>query len=140
MLKLKNISKTFNKKTVNEQVIFKNFNLEISKGEFVVIVGSNGSGKSTLFNLISGNIKPDERETFLDNKNVTNLPSYMCAKDLGQAFQDPLKGTVPEMTVCENLALANKKGKKLGFNNCITNKGSKKYKKLLSYLKLENKC
>ena len=59
MLKLKNISKVFNKGTVNEKIVFDNFNLNVASGEFVVIIGSNGSGKSTLMNLISGKIKPD---------------------------------------------------------------------------------
>lgn len=139
MLKLKNISKTFNKGTINEQVIFNNFNLEIAKGEFVVIIGSNGSGKSTLMNLISGNMFPDKGQIILDEKDVTNLPNHIRAKELGQVFQDPLKGTVSQMTVCENLALADKKCKRIGLRKCITADNIKEYKKLLSSLNLEDK-
>lgn len=42
MLKLANVSKVFNGGTVNEKVVFENFNLSVSRGEFVIIIGSNG--------------------------------------------------------------------------------------------------
>ena len=61
MLKIKNLSKSFNGGTENELNIFKGFNLHIKESEFVAILGSNGCGKSTLFNLISGALKEEER-------------------------------------------------------------------------------
>ena len=54
MLKLSNLSKTFNPGTVNEKKALSNVNLELAKGDFVTILGSNGAGKSTLFNAIAG--------------------------------------------------------------------------------------
>ena len=54
MLKLSNLSKTFNPGTVNEKKALSNVNLELAKGDFVTILGSHGAGKSTLFNAIAG--------------------------------------------------------------------------------------
>ena len=54
MLDIKNLYKVFNKGTVNENVIFRDFNFTVADGDFIVIIGSNGAGKSTLLNIISG--------------------------------------------------------------------------------------
>ena len=54
MLDIQNISKTFEKGTVNEHVAINNLSLKLEDGEFVTVVGSNGDGKSTLFNAICG--------------------------------------------------------------------------------------
>lgn len=136
MLKLDNISKTFNKGTANEKVIFNNFNLNISKGEFVVIIGSNGSGKSTLMNMIAGEITTDRGKIIFNGKDITNNPDYMRARYIGRVFQDPLKGTASKMRVYENLALANKKGASMGLKWCIFKNDINKYKKMLSSSKL----
>ena len=112
MLKLQNISKKFGFGSADEKVIFENLNLYIKKGEFVIIVGGNGAGKSTLMNLISGSILPDLGKIFIDGKDVTNLPEHKRAKFIGRVFQDPLKGSCPNLTVEENLSLAMLRNKK----------------------------
>ena len=106
MLKLENIHLTFNPGTVNEKKALEGLNLELEKGDFVTILGSNGAGKSTLFNTIAGTYRPDAGKVFLDGKDITGLPDYKRSKDIGRLFQDPLKGTAPNMTIEENLALA----------------------------------
>ena len=106
MLKLENIHLTFNPGTVNEKKALEGLNLQLEKGDFVTILGSNGAGKSTLFNTIAGTYRPDQGKVFLDGKDITNLPDYKRSKDIGRLFQDPLKGTAPNMTIEENLALA----------------------------------
>ena len=106
MLKLSNLSKTFNPGTVNEKKALSNVNLELAKGDFVTILGSNGAGKSTLFNAIAGSFPVDEGTIRLDGVNITNQPDYKRSKYIGRLFQDPLKGTAPNMTIEENLALA----------------------------------
>ena len=73
MLKIKNLSKSFNGGTENELNIFENFNLNIEESEFVAILGSNGCGKSTLFNLISGSLKEDAGSISLDETSINNL-------------------------------------------------------------------
>ena len=106
MLKLENISLTFNPGTVNEKKALTNLSLHLQKGDFVTILGSNGAGKSTLFNTIAGTYIPDSGKVFLDGRDITNLPDYRRSKEIGRLFQDPLKGTAPNMTIEENLALA----------------------------------
>ena len=106
MLKLENIHLTFNPGTVNEKKALEGLNLQLDQGDFVTILGSNGAGKSTLFNTIAGTYRPDTGKVFLDGKDITSLPDYKRSKDIGRLFQDPLKGTAPNMTIEENLALA----------------------------------
>ena len=106
MLKLENIHLTFNPGTVNEKKALEGLNLELEKGDFVTVLGSNGAGKSTLFNTIAGTYRPDMGKVYLDGKDITNLPDFKRSKDIGRLVQDPLKGTAPNMTIEENLALA----------------------------------
>lgn len=106
MLKIENISKTFNPGTVNEKKALDNFSLNVNNGDFITIVGSNGAGKSTLFNSIAGTFLVDSGKITLDDMNITFLSDYKRSKYIGRLFQDPLKGTAPNMTIKENLALA----------------------------------
>lgn len=106
MLKIHSISKTFNPGTVNEKKALTNLSLELNKGDFVTILGSNGAGKSTLFNAIAGTFVVDSGSIVLDGANITNQPDYKRSKYIGRMFQDPMKGTAPNMTIEENLALA----------------------------------
>ena len=106
MLKLENISLTFHPGTVNEKKALENLSLHLEPGDFVTILGSNGAGKSTLFNTIAGTYLPDSGKVILDGRDITRLPDYKRSKEIGRLFQDPLKGTAPNMTIEENLALA----------------------------------
>lgn len=106
VLELKNVGKTFNPGTVNEKVALSGVNLHLNPGDFATIVGSNGAGKSTLFNAIAGSFIPDTGSIVLDGQDITFLPDYRRSKTIGRMFQDPLRGTAPNMTIEENLALA----------------------------------
>mgnify|MGYP000777236477 CR=1 FL=1 len=104
MLEIKNVSKTFAKDTVNEHKALNNINLTLNDGEFVTIVGSNGAGKSTLFNMICGTFEQDKGRIILDGKDISFMPEHKRARLVGRVFQDPMKGTAPNMTIEENLA------------------------------------
>ena len=106
MLEVSHISKTFNAGTVNEKRALSDLSLRLADGEFATIVGSNGAGKSTLFNAIAGVFYVDAGTITLDGRDITFLPSYKRSRRIGHLFQDPLKGTAPNMTIEENLALA----------------------------------
>ena len=106
MLEIQNITKTFEKGTVNEHVAIAGMNLSLKKGEFVTVVGSNGAGKSTLFNAICGSFLVDSGHILLDNEDITYKSEHKRAKMIGRVFQDPMKGTAPNMTIEENLAVA----------------------------------
>ena len=106
MLDIQRISKTFNPGTVNEKKAITDLSLHLNKGEFVTVIGSNGAGKSTLFNAIAGSFYVDDGAITVGGHDMTFLPEYKRAKRIGRLFQDPLKGTAPNMTIEENLALA----------------------------------
>ena len=106
MLTLTNIRKTFAAGTVNEKTALAGIDLHLDAGDFVTVLGSNGAGKSTLFGAIAGTFLPDTGNIVLDGQDITNLPDYKRSKYIGRMFQDPLKGTAPNMTIEENLALA----------------------------------
>lgn len=106
MIRLENITKTFNKGEANEVSALKNISLEIKEKEFAVLVGGNGSGKSTLLNIISGKIISDAGKIFLDNKDVTKLKEHERSKWIARIFQDPLTGTAPDLSILENFRLA----------------------------------
>lgn len=112
MLKLFNISKTFNPGTITEKRALKNINLEIDDGDFITVIGGNGAGKSTLLNLIAGIHKTDTGSVFLDGMDLTGTPEYVRAKYMGRVFQDPMMGTAANMQIEENLALAMRRGKR----------------------------
>lgn len=136
MLKLQNITKTFNRGTVNEKIIFDKFNLHIAEGEFVSVIGSNGSGKSTLMNLIAGKLTPDYGQIILDGKDASNQSEHVRARHIGRVFQDPLMGTASDMRIYENLALASKKGKHMGLRWCVSKHDLKKFTAIMSDLDL----
>ncbi|MDD3214545.1 MAG: ATP-binding cassette domain-containing protein, partial [Eubacteriales bacterium] len=103
MLELQNLSKTFAKGTVNEHTALNRINFTLNDGDFVTILGSNGAGKSTLFGAIAGSFWPDQGHIVLDGEDITYLPEHKRARKIGILFQDPMKGTAPDMTIAENL-------------------------------------
>lgn len=106
MLELKNVNVTFYKGTNNEKVALDDISLNVCDGDFITIIGSNGAGKSTLLNTIFGRVIPNSGKVYLDNIDITNKKVYKRAKQIGIVFQDPLKGTAPNMTIMENMLLA----------------------------------
>lgn len=106
MLQIKNAHKTFGAGTANQHVALNGLSLSLTKGEFVSIIGSNGAGKSTLFNAIGGVFYLDSGSVVLADRDITFEKEHKRATHVGRLFQDPMKGTAPDMTIEENLALA----------------------------------
>ncbi len=136
MLKITNLQKTFNAGTVNEKVALNGLNLEVKEGDFITVIGGNGAGKSTLFNAIAGVWKPDCGTIEIDGVDVTNMPEHKRAKFLGRVFQDPMKGTAPDMEIAENLAIAARRGTVRKFKWGVRRTERIRYKELLSTLNL----
>ena len=112
MLKITNLQKTFNPGTINEKVALDGLNLHLKDGDFVTVIGGNGAGKSTLLNAIAGVWKPDYGTIEIDGVDVSHMPEHKRAQFLGRVFQDPMKGTAPDMEIAENLAIAARRGQK----------------------------
>ena len=106
MLDINHISKTFHPGTISAKTALNDLSVHLAPGDFVTIIGSNGAGKSTLFNAVAGSFYVDAGTITLDGRDITYLPEHKRAKIIGRMFQDPLKGTAPNMTIEENLALA----------------------------------
>lgn len=106
MLELKNISKTFHPGTADAKLALDRVSLRVEDGDFISIIGANGAGKSTLFNAIGGSFFPDSGSIWLDGENVTMKPEHQRARLIGRLFQDPMRGSAPDMSIEENLALA----------------------------------
>lgn len=106
MLKVNHITKYFHKGTVNERRALEDVSLHLQPGDFITIIGSNGAGKSTLLGAVSGSFLVDSGSIELDGETITFVPEFRRAQHIGRLFQDPLKGTAPNMTIEENLALA----------------------------------
>jgi len=136
MLKLENVSITFNANTVNERKALQNVNLDINDGDFITVIGSNGAGKSTLMNAISGTYRIDQGRVYLDDRNITNLKEHHRATMIGRLFQDPLRGTAPNMTIEENLGLAYSRGKRRSLMPGIRKKDLSFFKEKLKDLDL----
>ena len=136
MVRMEHINKTFNKGSVNEVVLFTDFNLGISEGEFVSVVGSNGSGKTTMLNILCGFTEIDSGRIFLKNKDLTRLKEFQRASFIGRVFQDPSKGTCPTLTILENMALADNKNRAFGLSRGVSKKRIDFYRAQLELLKL----
>jgi putative ABC transport system ATP-binding protein len=136
MLTLKKITKIFNQGTQDEKRALDDFSLEVADSDFVTIIGSNGAGKTTLLNVIAGTVEPDEGQLIVDDRDVTRWPDYKMAKFISRVFQSPTMGTAGEMTIEENLCMAELRGKKRGLKWGVTGNRRSKYKEILKILDL----
>lgn len=111
MLEVKHIRKFYNQGTVNEMCLFEDFSLTVDQGQFVSVVGSNGSGKTSLLNIICGSIPVDSGSIFINGTDISRMPEYKRQRTIGRVYQNPSMGTCPNMTLLENMSLADTKGK-----------------------------
>ena len=136
MLELKDIHKYYNPGTVNEMCLFHGFNLSIEEGEFVSVIGSNGSGKTSMLNIICGSMPVEAGQIFMNGSDITKEKEYKRNRRIGRVYQNPAMGTCPSMTILENMALADNKGKVYGFGRGTNKARISYYKELLSQLGL----
>lgn len=127
LLDIRKLSITFNKGTPLENKVIRSLDLHVSPGDFITLLGSNGAGKSTLLNLISGAYVPDEGEIRLEGKDITRLKAHQRANFIGRVHQDPRLSVSPNMTLLENLSLADAKGQSLSLKRAIDLKRVKDY-------------
>ena len=136
MLKLHQVSKTFNPGTINEKKALKSIDLHLKPGDFVTVIGGNGAGKSTMLNAVAGVWPVDEGSVVIDGTDVTGMPEHVRAQFIGRGFQEPMTGTAPNMQIEENLALASRRGRKRGLRWGVTNAEREEYHEKLKILGL----
>ena len=141
MLELNHIRKVYNPGLVTEMCIFDDFSLKVKDKEFVSIVGSNGSGKTSLLNIICGSIPVDKGEITVNGQKINSLEEFKRYRRIGRVYQNPALGTCPNMTMLENLSLADNKGRSFGLGRGTNYKRRDYYREQLAALGLglENK-
>jgi putative tryptophan/tyrosine transport system ATP-binding protein len=122
MIHLENLHVTFNPGTPLAMPALQGLDLTIPAGQFVTVIGSNGAGKSTLLNVISGDLRPDVGRIHIGDQDVTRWSTPRRAKLVARVFQNPLAGSCPDLTVAENLALADRRGQSRTLGPALTPK------------------
>jgi len=136
MLNLVKLNKTFNAGTINEKKALSDLSLHLNPGDFVTVIGGNGAGKSTMLNAIAGVWPVDNGRIILDGNDITAMPEHVRAKYIGRVFQDPMMGTAPDMQLVENLAMANRRGKKRDLSWGVSKQEKELFREKLSTLGL----
>ena len=136
MLELSNITKYYNPGTINEMCLFQNFDFSVDEGEFVSVIGSNGSGKTSMLNILCGSIPIDYGKIVINGVDISNMPEYKRQRKIGRVYQNPALGTCPNMTILENMSLADNKGKSWGLSKGTNRKRIDYYKDILRPLNL----
>lgn len=119
MLKAQDLRLTFNPGTPIENRALRGLSLEIPAGQFVTVIGSNGAGKSTFLNSISGDQMVDSGKIIIDGQDMTRQPVWNRASVVARVFQDPMAGTCEDLTIEENLALAQSRGQGRGLGKAV---------------------
>ena len=107
MLKFNKVSKEFRLDHENTIMPVCDVNLEIDKGELIVIIGRSGTGKTTLLNLAAGMVKPTSGQVLIDDKDLAQLNdkelSSLRTKKIGFMFQFP--SLIPALNIKDNVSL-----------------------------------
>ena len=107
MIRLESVTKTFRRGRDGEVTALDDVSVEVTKGEFVFVVGPSGSGKSTLMRLLTREQRPDSGEVWVAGKNLQKLRSWkvpLLRREIGYVYQD--FKLLPTKTVRENVAFA----------------------------------
>ena len=136
MLEIREVSKTYHPGAVTELRLFDRFSLTVEDGQFVSIVGSNGSGKTSLLNIICGSIPIDGGDVLVGGESIARKKDFQRYLTMGRVYQDPSMGTCPNLTMLENLSLADNKGKPFGFTRGVNKKRVNEYRAELERLGL----
>ena len=136
MLELKNIKKIYNPGEITEVCVFEDFSLQVPEGQFLSVVGSNGSGKTSMLNIICGSIGVEGGQILIGEKDITHEKEFRRYANIGRVYQNPAMGTSPNLTMLENMSLADNKGKPFGLSRGINRQRRDFYRAQLATLGL----
>jgi putative ABC transport system ATP-binding protein len=136
MIQLRDLHVRFGVGTPLETHALRGVDLRIAQGEFVTVIGSNGAGKSSLLNALSGEVKVSSGVIRIDGRDVTRLDTAARAPMVARVFQDPLAGSCEFLTIEENLALADARGRRRGLRPALDDARKQVYRDSLARLKL----
>ncbi|MBF0498458.1 MAG: ATP-binding cassette domain-containing protein, partial [Deltaproteobacteria bacterium] len=136
MLDLHGVRKVFHPGTPYKVVALDGISLEVEKGSFVIIIGTNGSGKSALLNAIAGSVPFESGRISLMGRDITGWPEHLRSKYIGRVFQNPLMGTITELTVAENLVLSSSRSTLRSLRTAVTRRSMNDIKDRVASLKL----
>ena len=136
MIKFKNITKIFDHTGVDKVVALNSININIKEREFVTVIGTNGSGKSTFLNAIAGKFLCESGKIILNDKEVTKKPEYKRANLIGRVFQNPFTGTSPNLSIFENLRIAELRGQPRGLKQGLKSSHRKYFQQELKNLEM----
>ena len=136
MLKATGVKKTFFPGSVNEKRALRGVDLTLEDGDFVTVIGSNGAGKSTFLNAIAGVFPIDSGSIEVGGIDISNMPEYKRAQYIGRVFQDPMRGTAANMMIEENMAMASRRGRRLGLRWSSQPAQTEKFRDMLKQLDL----
>lgn len=136
MLEIREVTKIYNPGTVTEQCLFDKISLSIEEGQFVSIVGSNGSGKTSLLNIICGSIPIESGDVLINGESIAKKKDFQRYVTMGRVYQNPAAGTCPNLTMLENLSLADNKGKTYGLTRGVNKRRVDFYRSELQSLGL----
>ena len=131
MVRFDQVTKRFHVGTPDETTLFDHFDFQAEEGQFVSIVGSNGSGKTTLLNILCGTLPVDGGRLYFRGRDITKLSEHKRAAFIGRVFQDPQKGSCANLTILENMALADHKKGVYGLSRCVNKRRIEAYQTLL---------
>ncbi|MGL5348924.1 MAG: ABC transporter ATP-binding protein [Peptostreptococcaceae bacterium] len=89
------------KKYYNDNLVLDDFNLSISKGEFLTIIGSSGCGKTTVLKMINGLLQPDSGNIYVNGDNIAKINQIELRRKIGYVIQEI--GLFPNMNVEKNI-------------------------------------
>lgn len=136
MIHLDSIYVTFNAGTPLAAPALCGVDLQIPEGQFVTVIGSNGAGKSTLLNVLSGGILPQRGRVKIADAVVTRWPVAQRSHLVSRVFQNPLAGSCADLTVEENLALAQRRGRRRGLTWALNSQLRRTFRDRLARLDL----
>ncbi len=136
MIEIADLVKTFHHGSVNEVLALAGIDLKVKKGDFITVIGSNGAGKSTLLNCLAGSYGIDSGHIRIGEQDLSHWPEHRRAALISRVFQDPLLGTCAPLSIEQNLAMANRRGRIHGLGKGVRRADRELFRRQLKQLGL----